>query len=115
MYDLTKYYPKDKAGTPYKDSKENLADYMALAWSIADLGIAWRDECDEEECIPPRGIRISDDNEKSIEKSIEIIRNTPFEERNEPVLVPEIQALGMQSKSRIWQVMRMHPVLTSCV
>ena len=89
MFDINKYYPKDKAGTPYKDSNENFADYMTLAWSIADMGIVWRDECDEEECMPPRGIKISDDNKKSIE----ILRNTPFEERNEPVLVPEIQAL----------------------
>ena len=97
MFDIDEYYPKEKSGIPYKDSNENLADYMALAWLIADVGMAWRDEADEEEGITPRGVVISADNEKSTE----ILKETSIEERKEPVLVPEVQSLVREALEHI--------------
>ncbi len=89
MFDIDEYFSKDKAAAPYKDSNENLADYTALAWLITDMGIRWRDECNEEEGIPTRGIRISDNSKKSID----ILRSTPFDDREEDLPVAEIKTL----------------------
>ncbi len=89
MIDLYQYFSEDKTGCPYQDLEENNRDYMSLVWGITDMAIRWREECEEEECIPARGIRTSQDQQKSILA----LKNTPPEDRGEEVLVPDIQKL----------------------
>ncbi|MBO6214770.1 MAG: ATP-binding protein, partial [Lachnospiraceae bacterium] len=88
MIDEKTCFSEEKAKKPYSDSEENLKDYMTLARGIAELALRWRDECDEEGFITPRGVRISGDNAKSIE----VIRNISDADRDYPVMVPYIQA-----------------------
>ena len=82
-----RYFQNEKSKIPYKDSGENLADYMTLAQILTDMAMLWRQECDEEEAVTPRGIRISPD----YKKSAAILKDVASEDINAPILVPEIR------------------------
>ena len=88
MFDINTYFSAEKAKTPYQDQKENLADYTSLAWAITDMAVAWRQECGEEECVhPARGIRITEDTQKSIA----LIQATPYDEREDQLFSADVQ------------------------
>ncbi|GEM_PF-763860 len=86
MLENENYFAPDKADSPYRDGMENLADYFALIECIADWCILWRDESDEDENLPPRGIRISD----KPGECADVIRSVPFADRKNPIRIPEI-------------------------
>ncbi len=86
MY-IEDYFDREKAGAPYMSASENLADHITLAVQLVDMAVYWRRECDEEEYITPAGIRISAD----IEKSISRLEKAIYEERTEPLFVPEMR------------------------